>query len=673
VCLYATIPTDGFPYLVHPFPLMSDALENLFQLPYPFPREASPPAAPYSYSNGFYALGKHPSEVVIGWDWKTQTNVNVDTMIEIGTYANVTMVKTPQHTESTDYVSRAITAHQYGKGKCFWIRHCTSSEKLGDRCSATVDATGTFSGFCFRSSTGSLECGSLSEVRDKYGTNQLFLDQPSAGRHSNTQYACPHKAPVVTNGEHDVNRLLIAGCMVSSDGNYSAMADVHVPQLCATPQDYKKGCLFPRATNYDISAVQSDVCYYNVRGCTNSLAVNYNVEAYEDDASCIIAAKGCTLRSQYFGVATDTPSYDSSFVGVPLRSVGQVPYPSGATQLSTALNYDAGANVLEGCILTVEGCMESTALNYDSYANVNTNTWCIPIKRGCMMPPTGYAAVGYDPAVSNTIVNGATFARVHTRDGLAVNFDPTATVDSGCITEREGCMDSNARNYDPSATKAGTCWPAVTGCLHPGALNFGCASKFKNVSVGPFESFIKNFAPCTVNGIVTEASSHVSSQCVWQFAPPPPPPSSVPGNAILRIQASFSASENVEDFTAAAQAALCANYNGAIVSLNPTGCRVRVTAGSSEVTVDTRVGSSSDQEAGVSSLRSSLASLDSSSSVLGVNVLTTPEVTATFELPEDEAWPIIVGATIGGVFGLLLIVLLICYMKKRRQRLKVEA
>ncbi|KAL1525243.1 hypothetical protein AB1Y20_020110 [Prymnesium parvum] len=63
----------------------------------------------------------------------------------------------------------------------------------------------------------------------------------------------------------------------------------------------------------------------------------------------------------------------------------------------------------------------------------------------------------------------------------------------------------------------------------------------------------------------------------------------------------------------------------------------------------------------------------SSSSVLGVNVLTTPEVTATFELPEDEAWPIIVGATIGGVFGLLLIVLLICYMKKRRQRLKVEA
>lgn len=675
MCLYATSsPEDGAPYLVHPLPAFTDAIES--QYLYEFPQRNTPPSAPYLYPNKQYAKLGHPSDVRVGWDWVEDRPLFIDSMFTLGSgtsnnYSDVTIVKSTLTTEGLDYVALAAEGHQYAKGVCFWIRPCTSSELVGHKCSAVVDNTGLFDGFCFRSSTGSLECGSMSKLTNKFGENAIILDAPEAGRHANTNYACPHKAPVTTSGRHTVNRLLIAGCMITSDANYSYLADVHVPEMCNYPMDYKKGCMFPRATNYDMTAVQSGPCYYHTKGCTSSLAVNYNMEALEDDGTCITANKGCTLSGQYTGVASNTPSYQSDFIGLPLRSVGKYSWIPTSTQVDAVLNYDAGANVLQGCVLAVEGCMDSTALNFDSFANVNSNTWCIPIKKGCMMPPTGFPAVGYDPAIYNTIVGVSAFSRVHTRDGLAMNFDSSATMDSGCIIEREGCMDSLAFNYDPSATKPSFCWPNVPACLHPGALNFGCDSNFVTVNVSAFEAYPLSSTNCTVNGLVTLGSSHEAALCNFLPPSPPPPPVAISANTVFRIEASMTASNAIESFNPLASTTICNSFTSLIAALNPSECAVTAVAGSTNVAIRTRMDGEASQSSGISSLRNSMATAGAASGALGIDVLTTPQIIAIYENPSDDVWPIAVGATVGVVGGLLLLGVGLVLWKRKKS--KVEA
>ena len=56
--------------------------------------------------------------------------------------------------------------------------------------------------------------------------------------------------------------------------------------------------------------------------------------------------------------------------------------------------------------------MDSTAVNYDPLATIDTRGWCVAPREGCMMPPD-YPGV---------------FGRNHTRQRLATNPDPLATV-----------------------------------------------------------------------------------------------------------------------------------------------------------------------------------------------------------------------------------------------------
>jgi len=669
-------PDDGAPFLVHPMPTASDAMQDFFAAPYDETANYSSVQAYTDVDNGKYAIKGHATEDPVAWDWKDHKVLYADDVRVLGTYSTVTMVKTPMRKESPDYVGLSASGHQFGLGSCNWIRHCTTSEKVGEECSADLGSV-TFDGFCFESSTGTTECGALTEKRDKWGQNQVLIDQPSAGRHSDTQYACPHKAPVVSRGEQEVNRMLIAGCMITTDASYSYLAEVHVPQMCTTPADYMKGCLFPRATNYDMSAFQSDTCYFNTQGCTNSLAINYNIEANVDDGSCIVAIKGCTMNSQYSGgVATDTPEYDSSFVGKPTRFAsettttgqglgmvgGEVAFPTGTTLMTTVNNYNSDANVLEGCVLTVEGCMDSTALNYDSYANINSNTWCVPVVAGCMMPSSYAGTFGWNPQTSEG------YTRKHFKDGLAINFDPAATLnDDTCVVEREGCTDSTMYNYDSKATLPSQCWPDVFGCLHPGALNYGCPDRF--LSDGG--SYL--LTPCTdaTTGLVVAAAKHDIGVCNFDYPPPSPPPAEVSGDTELFVEVALVVEGSVGDYPTSVTDTMCADISaaGGIVS---TGCTTTVTAASVNLAFALQVATVAAQNAGVANLQTVMGSKELASGILGVAVLTLPQITAVFVNPSsDDNVPVIVGATVGGFFGALLLVGGFIFMKRKQS--KVEA
>ena len=218
----------------------------------------------------------------------------------------------------------------------------------------------------------------------------------------------------------------------------------------------------------------------NATGCTSPSALNYHPLASRDDGGCIEPVFGCTLTngSLYDGVASDTPRFESLWVGSP--RLGLVSWPSSRA----VLNHQPTANVLRGCILAIEGCTDSAALNYDPDATVNSNDWCVLPRRGCMLPGADEAATALAQnasVVSDGAARPASAAarRVHWHDGLglSVNFDPDATVHDAslCRLERRGCQSPTALNYDSHATLPGTCYEPVFGCLDPRALNFDCS------------------------------------------------------------------------------------------------------------------------------------------------------------------------------------------------------
>jgi len=229
---------------------------------------------------------------------------------------------------------------------------------------------------------------------------------------------------------------------------------VHIPHTCAIPTHFKPGCMFPGALNYAPGSSEPSFCHYPTSGCTDPSAVNYHSLATIDDGNCLPAVRGCTLPAVSRFIASTNGSAPGGgrptprglpsemaprSVGVP--SMGMVPFaPYGAV-----VAHDPWANVLEGCVVAIEGCTDSTAANYDSKATVNQGSWCVPHVSGCM-----------DPA--------------------AANYDPAATVAdrSACEVGRRGCLLSAALNYDPRAVLPGLCFERTGGCLDRSALNFRC-------------------------------------------------------------------------------------------------------------------------------------------------------------------------------------------------------
>jgi len=282
-----------------------------------------------------------------------------------------------------------------------------------------------------------------------------------------------------------------------------------VAEMCSETQGANvslRGCMFPGALNFDPSAKEPGHCRYFNKGCNREEAVNYNPDATLNDGSCIRRRRGCTVRNEgYFQVNPDTPGYKSRDYGSALRGVGLVPWPS----YQDVINYDPDANVLDGCIVAIEGCMEEMAVNYDPAATINSNTWCIPLAFGCMMPTARWASSRYS--------NPST----HQRQGLATgaSYDPSATVHAKelCVVEYYGCTSITAVNYDSSATvDSGDCWEPKRGCLDLAALNFGCTQP--------------KFAPCpTLTRGRNRITIHEPRLCQFESEKPPPlPPPPVP-------------------------------------------------------------------------------------------------------------------------------------------------
>jgi len=444
--------------------------------------------------------------------------------------------------------------------------------------------------------------------------------------------------------------LLVGGCMITTDAQYRASAMIHVPQACQTPADMPAsmiGCIDPGALNYAPGAVQIGKCLYKVNGCTSPTALNYNSEAITMDGSCVEPVSGCTVNAAgYAGVSRDTPGYKTRYVGKPTRTEGVVTYPAyGAVN-----SFSASANVLSGCVATLEGCMDSTAVNFNPQANANTNTWCVPRVEGCMMPGPTTVKTSTAPA-----------SRAHDKDGGSANFSVAATVNivGYCTVGRYGCTDSSAVNYDSKASiDDNTCYFSLLGCLDRSALNFNC-------------SVVDVFTPCTYASKIIVPTVHDATMCQYTIAPPPPPRIvAEPGQeSVDAISITLVATGDMADYTDALKLQIATQY--ATLANVPVE-NVVVLVRPASVIIEVRIVASASTPLATiqSSITSVMASPQAASAFLssvGVQVISTPVVenvavpvlAPPAPPPSDEATA---GAIIGGVIGGIVAFLLLAFI-----------
>jgi hypothetical protein len=222
---------------------------------------------------------------------------------------------------------------------------------------------------------------------------------------------------------------------------------------------------------------------YNIAGCTDPTASNYDANATIDDGSCLVCIYGCTNPS--------VTNYDPGAT-CDDGSCNVQTSVYGCTD-PTALNYNALAVYNNGsCTYDVYGCMDQTACNYNPLATVDNGT-CIyhAANANCQ----GACLPGY------VLVNGVCVACVY---GCTTpndpNYLPAATCDDGSCTGVVyiyGCMDASATNYDASAAVTmdnNSCTWA--GCIDPTATNYSAAIVNNAMAYGTAAT---NDGSCTYN------------------------------------------------------------------------------------------------------------------------------------------------------------------------------
>ena len=251
-------------------------------------------------------------------------------------------------------------------------------------------------------------------------------------------------------GDGVCDELEVLGCTddlacnfdINATENDGSCLSLDLCGVCGGDNSTCSGCTDSSAANYDAEAIVDDgSCLY--AGCTNPDADNYDPSADLDDGSCIIS--GCTNP--------DADNYDPAANNDDGSCI-----VSGCTN-PAADNYNPDANNDDGSCI-VSGCTDASADNYNPDAN-NDDGSCL--FSGCTNP----AADNYDPVANvddgSCIISGCT-------NPSADNYDPAANNDDGsCIVS--GCTNPLADNYDPAANNDdGSCVGA--GCTYPGADNY---------------------------------------------------------------------------------------------------------------------------------------------------------------------------------------------------------
>ncbi|EOD37155.1 hypothetical protein EMIHUDRAFT_225855 [Emiliania huxleyi CCMP1516] len=244
------------------------------------------------------------------------------------------------------------------------------------------------------------------------------------------------------------------------------------------------GCTDSLASNFDSEAVAfSGRCWYDVIGCMNSTALNYNPIA-NVEGSCVPRVSGCMASSavNFDDTATTMEGAACTWAIRGCTDPAALTFDPLATEPDPAL-----------CTAPVVGCADPLATSYSAAVNLHNSTACIYPVRGC----TDSASQNYDPAAEE---NDGSCVRPGCAFPSAANFAPGTTVSEPdeCVWLPHGCSEEpRAANYDPDAQGGGVCF--VPGCRDPSAPDFDSSATFdagcKQVARGCTDAAASNYAP----------------------------------------------------------------------------------------------------------------------------------------------------------------------------------
>jgi len=281
----------------------------------------------------------------------------------------------------------------------------------------------------------------------------------------------------------------INGCTDSTADNYNSFANFDDGSC------YYIGCMDIAACNYDSTATVDNGCQYppqyydcnniclsdidgdgicdelEIPGCTNPIALNFDITATDDDSTCILPIYGCTDPTAF--------NYDAL---ANTDNGSCVPIIYGCTD-AMSFNYNPLANTENGsCIPFVYGCMDSTQFNYNPLANADNGS-CVPVIYGCI----DSTALNYNPLANTDDLSCIAYLYGCTNP-IALNYNALANTDDGsCILPIPGCMDATAFNYDPMANvDDGSCVPVILGCTDPTQFNYNSLANTDDGSCIPY-------------------------------------------------------------------------------------------------------------------------------------------------------------------------------------------